>query len=248
MQAGGGGPRLVVATAQGPAGRTAGALPGTNTEFRDSTYCRWPTDPEAGCSCLHHSRRTQGAGASFAANVVGHFPWFAVYNLCDKHLPEPADVRGRLLRNATMGFAGKGVDSMFCQGAGGMRLVILLELIDQYPVHTRSELRLGRALQQPDGGESVQASKRGRGLIPAGPCPIASHMAQMQSASHLYQTDSSFTVTHNRRPSTSSRRTVSRACWDGGSESASLPTGCRLGSPSHFQLPTCIKCSILHFP
>lgn len=61
---------------------------------------------------LHPSHRAQGAGASFAANVVGHFPWFAVYNLCDKHLPEPADMRGRLLRNATMGFAGKrGVDS-----------------------------------------------------------------------------------------------------------------------------------------
>lgn len=55
-----------------------------------------------------HTRKQKqkGAGASFAANVVGHFPWFVVYNLCETHLPEPADLRGRLIRNATMGFAG----------------------------------------------------------------------------------------------------------------------------------------------
>ena len=47
----------------------------------------------------------QGAGASFSANVVGHFPWFAIYNLCETHLPEPKDMRARLVRNAFMGFA-----------------------------------------------------------------------------------------------------------------------------------------------
>jgi len=47
----------------------------------------------------------QGAGASFSANVVGHFPWFAVYNLCETHLPEPGGMKTRVLRNAFMGFA-----------------------------------------------------------------------------------------------------------------------------------------------
>lgn len=47
----------------------------------------------------------QGAGASFSANVLGHFPWFAIYNLCESKLPEPSDMKSRLFRNAFIGFA-----------------------------------------------------------------------------------------------------------------------------------------------
>ena len=47
----------------------------------------------------------QGASASFAANILGHYPWFAVYNLCESTLTEPQDFKARLLRNAAMGFA-----------------------------------------------------------------------------------------------------------------------------------------------
>jgi len=47
----------------------------------------------------------QGAGASFSANVLGHFPWFAIYNLCESKLPDPRDMKARLVRNAFIGFA-----------------------------------------------------------------------------------------------------------------------------------------------
>lgn len=39
---------------------------------------------------------------------------FAVYNLCETHLPEPTDMRARLARNALMGFAGASIHVYVC--------------------------------------------------------------------------------------------------------------------------------------
>jgi hypothetical protein len=147
-------------------------------------------------------RDRQGAGASFAANVVGHYPWFAVYNLCETHLPEPVDLRARLARNALMGFAGAllsglyawfwGVCLLGCLDVSACRVCVAIVVVvvvvphailksdsrsrpfkptsppPKTHTHTHSELRVGRALQQPDGGEGLQAGQRRRALLSPG--------------------------------------------------------------------------------
>lgn len=48
-----------------------------------------------------------GAMAASLATLVGHYPWFLTYNLCNKYLPESrtADRRTKLVRAAAVGFA-----------------------------------------------------------------------------------------------------------------------------------------------
>lgn len=50
-----------------------------------------------------------GATASFGANVVGHYPWFATYNVLDSSLPEYQSCAGKLVRNGLMGFLSSAV-------------------------------------------------------------------------------------------------------------------------------------------
>lgn len=45
-----------------------------------------------------------GAVATWAATLVGHYPWFLTYNLLDARLPRPDGRRQALLRQAAMGF------------------------------------------------------------------------------------------------------------------------------------------------
>lgn len=47
----------------------------------------------------------RGAGATFVANLVGHYPWFAVYNVCDEQLPPAQTFRQLVFRNALIGLA-----------------------------------------------------------------------------------------------------------------------------------------------
>eukprot|EP01065_Artemidia_motanka_P037864 TRINITY_DN46768_c0_g1_i1.p1 TRINITY_DN46768_c0_g1~~TRINITY_DN46768_c0_g1_i1.p1 ORF type:complete len:378 (+),score=146.24 TRINITY_DN46768_c0_g1_i1:71-1135(+) len=50
-----------------------------------------------------------GAMGTFSATAVGHFPWFATYNVLDKNLPQ-ADTRlGKMTRAAGMGVISAGV-------------------------------------------------------------------------------------------------------------------------------------------
>jgi len=46
-----------------------------------------------------------GAFAAWSATVVGHFPWFAVYNYLNLHLPKPNNTLEKLARSAVMGFS-----------------------------------------------------------------------------------------------------------------------------------------------
>ncbi|KAF8055117.1 hypothetical protein HT031_006826 [Scenedesmus sp. PABB004] len=68
-----------------------------------------------GPSVLYH-----GAGASAAATVVGHWPWFSTYNYLNGALPLPDSLGGRLLRSAGIGFAA-GVAADVC--SNGVRVV-----------------------------------------------------------------------------------------------------------------------------
>lgn len=52
-----------------------------------------------GFSVLFH-----GTAATFAANMVGHFPWFFTYNWLDHHLPRSNETVHKLARSALMGF------------------------------------------------------------------------------------------------------------------------------------------------
>jgi len=45
-----------------------------------------------------------GTAATFAANMVGHFPWFFTYNYLDHHLPKSTETLYKLGRSAVMGF------------------------------------------------------------------------------------------------------------------------------------------------
>jgi hypothetical protein len=46
-----------------------------------------------------------GALAAWTATVVGHFPWFAVYNYLNVTLPKPNNTLEKLARSAVMGFS-----------------------------------------------------------------------------------------------------------------------------------------------
>eukprot|EP01062_Namystynia_karyoxenos_P020233 TRINITY_DN1766_c3_g1_i1.p1 TRINITY_DN1766_c3_g1~~TRINITY_DN1766_c3_g1_i1.p1 ORF type:complete len:423 (+),score=143.80 TRINITY_DN1766_c3_g1_i1:81-1271(+) len=50
-----------------------------------------------------------GALGTFSATAVGHFPWFATYNVLDSNLPKPEGRVGKLVRSAGMGIISAGV-------------------------------------------------------------------------------------------------------------------------------------------
>jgi len=54
----------------------------------------------SGPSVLYH-----GTAATFAASLIGHFPWFFTYNYLDEHLPKKNEILHKLGRSALMGFA-----------------------------------------------------------------------------------------------------------------------------------------------
>ncbi len=45
-----------------------------------------------------------GALASASATAFGHWPWFAVFNTLQHHVPQRTDTLGKLARNAAIGF------------------------------------------------------------------------------------------------------------------------------------------------
>eukprot|EP01126_Amoeba_proteus_P050490 TRINITY_DN5971_c0_g2_i1.p1 TRINITY_DN5971_c0_g2~~TRINITY_DN5971_c0_g2_i1.p1 ORF type:complete len:250 (-),score=16.03 TRINITY_DN5971_c0_g2_i1:239-988(-) len=53
-----------------------------------------------------HGIRTlwNGALATAAANFVGYYPWFTVYNYLQNYVPKPDDLVEKLFRNAGIGF------------------------------------------------------------------------------------------------------------------------------------------------
>ncbi|KAJ3262958.1 hypothetical protein HDU77_011529 [Chytriomyces hyalinus] len=46
-----------------------------------------------------------GAGASAAATFVGHYPWFATYNMLQEYIPKQSTTGKKLARNAAIGFS-----------------------------------------------------------------------------------------------------------------------------------------------
>ncbi|KAG5463029.1 MAG: hypothetical protein BJ554DRAFT_2285 [Olpidium bornovanus] len=46
-----------------------------------------------------------GAGATVAATFVGHYPWFAVYNILNEKLPQQVTMPKKLARSAVIGFS-----------------------------------------------------------------------------------------------------------------------------------------------
>lgn len=54
---------------------------------------------QGGPSVLFH-----GTLATFAASLVGHFPWFFTYNMLNKHIPMPDTTMKKLGRSALIGF------------------------------------------------------------------------------------------------------------------------------------------------
>lgn len=46
-----------------------------------------------------------GAGATVAATFVGHYPWFAVYNVLNEKLPQQVTMPRKLARSAVIGFS-----------------------------------------------------------------------------------------------------------------------------------------------
>ncbi|TFJ84723.1 hypothetical protein NSK_003755 [Nannochloropsis salina CCMP1776] len=50
-----------------------------------------------------------GALAAFAANLLGHYPWFATYNYLQENLPKTDDFKMKLCRNALIGFSSSAI-------------------------------------------------------------------------------------------------------------------------------------------
>ncbi|EWM19958.1 mitochondrial carrier domain-containing protein [Nannochloropsis gaditana] len=50
-----------------------------------------------------------GALAAFAANLLGHYPWFATYNYLQENLPKTDDFKMKLCRNAVIGFCSSAI-------------------------------------------------------------------------------------------------------------------------------------------
>ena len=50
-----------------------------------------------------------GALAAFAANLLGHYPWFATYNYMQEALPKTDDFKLKLCRNAVIGFSASAI-------------------------------------------------------------------------------------------------------------------------------------------
>lgn len=50
-----------------------------------------------------------GALAAFAANLLGHYPWFATYNYMQEALPKTDDFKMKLCRNAVIGFSASAI-------------------------------------------------------------------------------------------------------------------------------------------
>lgn len=47
--------------------------------------------------------------AAFAANLLGHYPWFATYNYMQEALPKTDDFKLKLCRNAVIGFTASAI-------------------------------------------------------------------------------------------------------------------------------------------
>lgn len=157
---------------------------------------------------------------------MGHFPWFVVYNLCETHLPEPADLRGRLIRNATMGFAGA-FGFWFWSSLGVCTYVFALtDSIDAYlPAAITAASFASDGLSNSLTVVKVckQASADVVSYRQVRPCLACMYVyIGALNPNHMIHIDCT-----RRRPSASSQRTASGASWGGGLGSACLRTGCR---------------------
>uniref|UniRef100_A0A7S3LN35 Mitochondrial carrier protein n=1 Tax=Aplanochytrium stocchinoi TaxID=215587 RepID=A0A7S3LN35_9STRA len=76
-------------------------------EGRDGFRVLYTKISNHGVSVLYH-----GAFGIAFATVVGHYPWFFVYNTLNQYLLEPVSLLGKLLRNGYIGFCSSAVSDV----------------------------------------------------------------------------------------------------------------------------------------
>jgi hypothetical protein len=73
----------------------SGDVPGSKNRMRGQG---------SGLRTLRPSVLWHGSCLHFSATFVGHYTWFFVFNALNAYLPDVQDLRGKLLRNASVGF------------------------------------------------------------------------------------------------------------------------------------------------
>ncbi|KAJ3085656.1 hypothetical protein HK100_008966, partial [Physocladia obscura] len=78
-----------------------------------------------------------GAGASAAATFVGHYPWFATYNLLQEYIPRQTTTARKLGRNAVIGFTSSIVSDTI---SNSLRVIKTYRQTHEVPVSYRQAI------------------------------------------------------------------------------------------------------------
>ncbi|KAJ3187230.1 hypothetical protein HK101_009437 [Irineochytrium annulatum] len=95
-----------------------------------------------------------GAGASAAATFVGHYPWFATYNIMSEYIPKQDKLHLKLARSAVIGFSASFVSDTISNS---------LRVIKTYRQTAETRVSYGQAVKEIVNKDGV-AGLFGRGL------------------------------------------------------------------------------------